>query len=223
MIIANRHQEQPIFVCGFSPFIHQLDHSHLNGQIVIAINDFGNWWPESTYWIAYDSHKMSYEKGYKDKVIAMPHNKFMRWDRCTSPAHEHDERLGNVTWYKTIPAVDDTLMIRQWDGKLCHLGTTATNAIHLAYIMGASQIILWGVDLTGDTRADGTEYNGQDYWGRFRGRFNQFLTRFDVPIYRTNPNAKINAEFRDYREIESHAPRRDDAPYRASKARIKRR
>jgi len=200
--ITNRHKGKRFFIGGSSPNIKQLDPAHLTDGVVIAVNQFIDVYPRADYWMAYDSQNLQLSEGYADWVSNITAPKFMRWDPNYSPNFKQWEGLGEVTHYH-CDVLDDRYLHREWSQHLIHIGTTASEAVHLAAIMGASEIVLWGVDLHGGHRADGVAYADPEMWGRFVDRFSllcQWATSaFDCPIYKTNLDSRLNLEYIDMR------------------------
>ena len=201
--LTNRHKGQRVYVCGSSPNIHNLDNRHLADGVVIAINQFIDVYPQSDYWLAYDSQNLQLVPNYADWVGKIKAHKFMRWDPNYSPNFDNWEGLGDITHYH-CDVLAEVYLHKTWQQHLIHVGTSASEAIHLAAIMGASEIVLWGVDLHGSHRADGSAYDDPDMWQRFVDRFTLLAkwieAGFGCPVYKTNLESKLGLEYRDMRE-----------------------
>lgn len=75
-----------------------------------------------------------------------------------------------------------------WKGELQHIWTSATAAANLAQIMGAKEIILYQVDLTGKTLCGGV----MTPWARFANDVSAFFNALQCPVYKTNPESPLN-------------------------------
>jgi len=65
--------------------------------------------------------------------------------------------------------------------------TTATAAGNLALIMGAKEIILYQVDLTGETLCGGV----MRPWAKFAKDVSSFFQALNCPVYKTNPKSPL--------------------------------
>lgn len=76
----------------------------------------------------------------------------------------------------------------KWTGQLQHVWTSATAGVNLAVIMGAKEIILYRVDLIGNTLSRGLMMP----WASFASEVNDFLSAFRVPIYKTRISSPLS-------------------------------
>lgn len=196
-MITDRHAGKRFFVCGSSPHIHTLDNSHLANGVTIGINEFPRHYRDVDYLICYDSPNLITKKGFASFVKSLKAEKFFRKDPKIVEMYHNQSRV--VTEFFTdLPALVTNPIPKEWDGKLIHIGTTAVDACHLAYIMGASEIVLWGVDLFGGARFDGSTYSSENYWDLFRDRIESVLHRFPIPVYKTNEASPLKLPFMDF-------------------------
>lgn len=197
--LTDKHKGQTFFIGGSSPNIHQLDKERLKEGVVIGVNQFPDYYPSLDYWIAYDSFNLLTKKGYQAWLKEVKAFKFLLKDPKVYEIYWNKPEYCDQ-WYLSTHAMNIKEVPKPdpWDGKLCHYATTALDAVHLAYIMGASEIVLWGVDLTGGSRADGSKYASEDYWSMFADRVSVFLNMLPIPVYKTNPDSPLLVGYRDY-------------------------
>lgn len=183
-----------VIVGGASPAIHGLPAEFLSTGQVIGINA----WPierHCDYWIGLDTG-LNWRKYYLDshypelpkflKTLDVP--KFMRLPNKDSEAFVP---AGAGIFFEKphagkIPAT--------WDGTLQFTSSTALAAINLGIVLGASEIVLYGVDFVGDERADGSRYSVPGLWEQHRHEINSLIRRFNdiVPVYKTNPESWLD-------------------------------
>lgn len=91
------------------------------------------------------------------------------------------------------------------DQGLSYASTTATCAMDLAAKCGATTLILAGVDLAGDYRADGSSYGKANFWGihvdGVNGWLAEFQKRAKVTIYKTNENSPLALPYKTVQEV----------------------
>lgn len=191
MRIKNREQGKRIFVCGTSPNLPNLDSSLLVGGVVIGVNRFYRF-GRCDYWICADTAPAAWEAFGEDihniQAIRFLHGPTKTDAIPLSTAH---------CWFDTTR--DYASIKFDYPTPLLAGRTSAVAAAHLAVIMGASEIVLWGVDLTGeDAGTDGTgKYTGTgkepDYWdvrAPIASAAFHYLSHF-VPIYKTNEQSPL--------------------------------
>lgn len=192
MFPTGAEQGKRIIIGGCSPYIAKLPKNELSKYPVIGINR----WPDfhhCDYWIGLDTG-LNWEKYYLDtnenfkdlpkflRTLDCP--KFMRKpNRQTEKFMPEDAGIYFKSAENRIPLV--------WDGTLRWESSTAMAAINLAIIMGAAEVVLWGVDFVGNGRIDGVEYPFPDFWEDHREVINRLLKEFQehVTIYRTHPDS----------------------------------
>lgn len=90
------------------------------------------------------------------------------------------------------------------DQGLSYASTTATTAIDLAAKLGATDLILAGVDLAGDYKADGAYY-GANWWAIHVDGVNNWLGEFQkrtaVNIYKTNEKSPLALPYKTTDEV----------------------
>lgn len=195
--LLNKHQGERFFIGGASPYFHTLNASALNTGVVIGLNDWCSR-AKADYLMLYDSFVLMEEveewKGYLD---------YWKSAKATKLARRDPEVLATVGvdasdyWYIPIhhkaEGFQDAYEYEEQFHylRLCHQSTVATEAMHLAVRMGASEIILYAVDLIGDSRADGTDYPHKDFWGEHIFRVQDFIDSLGIPVYKTNPDSPL--------------------------------
>ena len=187
--ITDRHKDNVIYVCGSSPNIHNLSKEVLENNITIGINDFGKFYPYINYLICYDSCNLRDVKGFVGYVSGLQAEKYFKKDPKIIELFYNRPDIVNH-WFRDKPALVADVN-KEWDGTLNHIGSTCVAASHLAYIFGASKIILYGVDLCYGERFDGSKYANDNYWDLFRDRIVKALKRIPVPIYKTNLDSPL--------------------------------
>lgn len=195
--VTNRHKGRPIIIVGTSPFEMKMSQLHdlFYGNVIMGVNrailEF-----HCDYLVVCDTHRIHDRMpGVLDKVKETGCKTFFSRDV------RHDD-VGDPTWWFTRPKgsldancwpVPGYALPTEWKeaapgvGILQHVCTVATAAMNLAQIMGASSIILYKVDLTGDTRF------GKKIvpWAEFAPRVNEFIKKLSVPVYKTNPDSPL--------------------------------
>lgn len=179
-----------VLIGGSSPHIFNLPINLLKSGPVIGINRWGADF-HCDYWIGLDTG-LNWEKYYLDskpeyehlpkflKTLEVP--KFMRKpNKCTETFVPPDAGHFFEQAHGDIPT--------EWNETLKWESSTALAAINLAIVLGAAEVVLFGVDFVGDQRADGTSYHRPDFWAEHKAPINRLLCRFQefVTIYKTNP------------------------------------
>lgn len=172
-----------IFIGGSSDYIAKLDTDRLNGEIVIGIN---RWFRHASckYWICADNTT----RALRDFGRELPQLKAIRFMHLdTKPSWIRHDFID--FWFSSYREFE--YFEKEWTGALYCDRSTAISAIHLAIILGAKEVILWGVDITGDTRFDGSYC--VDWLRRFTyvDQAIQNLSKH-IAIYKTNPDSPLN-------------------------------
>lgn len=173
------------FVGGSSPHIFSLDKAMLDTGKIIGINA----WPEyhyCDYWIGLDTG-VNWDKFHWLPWLCVP--KYMRTPNKDTEKHVPPDAAD--FWFNQ-PASRDYIPTK-WEGLLRWESSTAMAAINLAIILGASEVVLYGVDFVGDDRADGHRYMA-GLWEQHREPINNLLRRFQeiVPIYKLHPESWLD-------------------------------
>lgn len=180
---------------GASPHIRNLPSSLLETGFIIGINKWAAEYP-CNYWIGLDTgvnwrkyvlNDGKYPKEPKFlKALTCP--KFMRQPNISSESFVPEDAgiFFTTAQGKEIPT--------KWDGRLRWESSTAMAAINLAIILGASEVVLYGVDFVGNARADGSEYHRPDFWEQHKEPINRLLRDYQelVPVYKTNPDSWLD-------------------------------
>ncbi len=186
-----------VIVGGFSPAIRALPRDVLSTGQIIGINHWAAEFP-CDYWIGLDTglnwHKYHDETEYLElpkflRTLKVP--QFMRLPNPDSEAFvPHD---AGIFFEKPHAGRIPT----EWDGTLQFTASTALAAINLAIVLGASEVVLYGVDFVGNSRADGSDYGIPDLWEQHREGINALMRRFQeiIPIYKTHPDSWLDCPF----------------------------
>lgn len=197
MWINNAEKGNRILIGGASPFIHELPRAFLDTGKVIGINRWPEPWRGESlpcdYWIGLDTglnwekYALSDNPEYADLPKFLPGlecPKFMRRPNLDTEAFVPSD----VALFFDKAPHDQPIPV-EWNGTLRGTNTTALPAINLAIIMGASEVVLYGVDFVGGARADGSQYPAPDFWADHEREINNTIRLFQqiVPVYKTNP------------------------------------
>lgn len=188
---------QRVIVGGYSPAIRVLPREFLSTGAVIGINHWAAELP-CDYWIGLDTG-LNWHK-YYDETEYPELPKFLR--TLKAPKFM---RLPNKDSEQFVPA-DAGIFFEKphagkipthWDGTLQFCASTAMAAINLAIVLGASEIVLYGVDFVGNERADGSSYVIPDLWEQHKEDINALLRRFQehVPVYKTHPDSWLDCPY----------------------------
>lgn len=193
---SGRHKGERVIVGGWSPHIHSLPREFLQTGKVIGINQWGAELP-CDYWIGLDTG-VNWEKHFLDTKPEYAHlPKFLRTLNCPrfmrKPYPDSEafvpEEAG--VFFDKVP--HDAALPEEWNGTLKWISSTAMAAIHLAIIMGASEVVLYGVDFVGNDRADGSSYPSEkgDFWRVHKENVNNLVRLFQqyVPVYKLHPES----------------------------------
>lgn len=168
---------------GSSPYALQLPGSILDTGTVIGLNRWPSFQGKMDYWLCCDTDLAM--RDYPDLVESIQVPRFMqRYDHIPDAPAEY--WFGRVREY--IPT--------QWEGRLYWHSTSACAAVNLACLMGATEILLYGVDLIPGGRADGSQYDTNDHWERWvkpvNETFHRIRAAFKIPIYKLNPASPLD-------------------------------
>ncbi len=175
---------------GFSPHVLRLPQEYLKTGFVIGVNQWPTLHP-CDYWIALDTH--NWPTLFKDWLTGCNALTFMR-EKNSRAGEKHVPEDAVDYWFKKA----DTLQT-EWTGRLDWESTTAMAAVNLAIVLGASEVVLYGVDFVGDGRADGGGYSRAGFWDAHREPINRFLARVQqhVPIFKTHSGSWLECPYID--------------------------
>lgn len=190
-----------VIVGGASPFIHSLPSCFLDTGKIIGINRWAEFYPCDA-WIGLDTG-LNWDKYGHLWLPGLQCPKFMRTPNRDTESHVPPDA---ADFY--FDEVQDRIPVI-WDGTLRWRSSTALAAINLAIIFGAREVVLYGVDFVGDTRADGTSYpiglHGPDkaFWDVHLEGINVLMRQFAelVPIYKTNPESPLEVPYMSLEEF----------------------
>lgn len=187
---------------GSSPHQKNLPDSFLKTGTVIGINK----WPLNKpcdIWIALDTgllfgdNPSEYWGDFKDKLASFDIPKYVRAPKSNEVGPPGDAGI------QTFVHDQSESVSRGFDGKLPCNSNSAVAAMALAVKLGATEIFLYGVDLVGTGRDDGT--SGVD-WADGGHIFitNVMIKRCEeyAKVYKLNPGSPLEAEY--YQEIETY-------------------
>lgn len=174
-----------IIIGGCSPFVRRIDLDFLSTGDVIGLNRWGAHRP-CKYWIMLDTFGWHVFKYWIRKIDAL---RFMRRPNSTPDERKIPMDAADY-WFENGPR---GIVPTKWSGLLRYESSTALAAISLAIILGASEVVLYGVDFVGDSNIYGFNYRpGQ--WDAHREPINSLLQEFQeyVPIYKTHPDSWLD-------------------------------
>jgi len=205
--LTNCHQGERFFIGGSSDHINKLDHSMLQSGRVIGLNQWCQFMPHCDYWLCVDSDSVINKLPYIWHAVPRHVISFMQQYNFIPPvptSYSYTKEYGDVPL--------------EWTGKLSWINTSAVAAINLAAIMGASEIVLFGVDMTGG-KAFGLTYDRPDHWDRKEADgtqplldgVNKWLHRFvrdvKIPVYKLNPDSPIAVPLHPELSVKTPFPR----------------
>jgi hypothetical protein len=134
--LENKHKGKPIFILGCGSSINEIDLTKLDSHITIGVNRIVyEYYP--TYWMFIDSPiTKEFGKKIPTRVIG---SQILCW--------EHARYNKDGAYVFTQSRVRRAGKLHKDYNGLVFGNTTVFCAIHMAYIMGASAIVLCGVDL----------------------------------------------------------------------------
>lgn len=193
--LTNRHRHQTIIVAGTSPFVPDLPQSFLDEHITIGVNNY----PligDCNYLVIADTHKIQTHMPNALSNVRRGTKTFFGRDTKQDDSPEPDYWftrprgfLGANNWpRKDCPIPTEWKEPIKGVGLLAHVATVATAAANLAVILGASNIILYRVDLIGNTMFGSREKP----WVDFEPVVSHFFNRLPIPVYKTNPNSPLH-------------------------------
>lgn len=175
-----------IIICGSSEHVLSLPKSFLQTGITIGINQWPAYYP-CDYWIGVDTAILLADPYLKaiEKAQQVGATRFL----CHSDEIENAQN--SAEYYFNIIPFDSDSIFTQWTGNLFFKHTTAVSALHLALIMAAKEIILYGVDFVGQKRFD-TSYSW--CWHECVDDMNIILSSFSetTPIYKLHPQSLLD-------------------------------
>ena len=182
--------ENRFIIGGYSPEINKLSPEVLSTGRVIGINLWGKDRP-CDFWIALDTFRWHEWKGWIQNLDAV---RAMRSPNKADPREESIPADAADLWFDQS---EGGKIPTHWEGRLRFESSTAMAAISLAIVMGATEIILYGVDFMGQGRADGSEYRFPDFWDRHQEPINKLMADFQqhATIYKTNAYSWLNCPY----------------------------
>lgn len=194
MNLEGRESGRRIFVGGSSPNLHRLDASLLDGQTVIGLNRWYRYRP-CDYWLSAMVTTNAWEQ-YGTDILGIDAIRFMHLDSKTDAVPDEAAHF----WFHS--SRDSRVISDKWTGGLYSCRTSAVNAVHLAIILGASEVVLWGVDISGSKRFDGSVSVGGGWKRRFES-VNNALMRLSahIPIYKTNRKSPLTLPMFDFKKV----------------------
>lgn len=186
-----------VIVGGLSPYRNHLPVSLFETGRVIGINQWPKWWP-CNYWIALDTEQIFTPapgwEGFADTTLrTMQAVRFLRRRNPGTDPHIVIPEDAADYWVSHAPIGSIPVSLDGWNQTLHWRSSTATAAIHLALLLGASEVVLAGVDFIGSQKCDGS-HGGVD-WAHHVDDMNDFLQLmtglFNRPIYKTNPDSPL--------------------------------
>lgn len=187
---TDRHKGERVIVAGFSRHVSVLDPALLKTGPVIGVNEAPRIIP-SDYWLALDTgiiYTLWQERDERFTFLDdLQAPRFMRQPNPLTEAHVPND------WAIWFGKPNPGMVTRRWGEGLRWSGSSALAAVHLAIIMGAREVVLYGVDFVGNGRADGTDY-GDFTWDGHRDGINRLMAQFQqiIPIYKLHPESWLS-------------------------------
>jgi hypothetical protein len=198
-MFTNAEKGKRVIIGGYSPHIYDLPSAFLDTGTVIGVKKWATEFP-CKYWIGLDTgliYKRDFadtDERYKDALkyvrdITVP--KFMRRPNKSSEAFVPQD-FG--IWFDK--ATQNTVPTK-WNKQLQFSNSSAMAAISLAIVMGAAEVVLFGVDFVGCKRADGSSYPKPNFWQEHEAGVNNLIRLFRnyIPIYKTHPESWLDCPY----------------------------
>lgn len=189
--LTGREKGKQIIIGGTSPHGLKIAESKELKYPVIGLNN----WPvhglRCDYWLTCDTHRIDERMPDALPSLAPGTPTFFNRDWGKGPTIPEPSY-----WFARPPETEIGAYMQPqknypipglWSGHLQHIWTSATAAANLAYILGASSIILLGVDLLDDTNFLGSMVP----WARFAPDVAKFFRRLPIPVYMTHPASPL--------------------------------
>ncbi len=191
-MIRDRHKGATFIIGGTSPNGKQ----HIDvptGTIVVGVNNYPLH-DFCDYWLTCDTHRiperMPRALAHLSPGVETFYNAEVRKPKeLPEPTYYFTRPKGTKTDANCQPVGDYPIGEKDFTLalELQHTWTSATAAANLAYIMGASRIILHRVDLTGETLSNGKMVP----WETFAPDVSAFFRKLPVPVFKTNPDSPL--------------------------------
>lgn len=177
MGLLNKNDPVTFVILGHSPKVEDVHEKFLKNKTVIAVNQVPKIKKLVKYidhWIVWDDHPNTFlETEEVFKAIENDITNYGRiaiWLRLSERSYERSlgwskYLQGLINWYEDAGQHTDykkDLRGEQGNLKLKLYANVSEVAIHLAWNLGAKEVILVGVDFLTDRRADGTKFYGGD-------------------------------------------------------------
>ena len=193
-MFTGKESGKRVIVGGMSPHVLRLPRDLLFTGSVIGVNRFYRFHP-CDYWIGLDPSII-----YRDRSLEIwdgfENLTCLKLTRKKNPIDPLEACIPDDffdVWVNLCENLE-TEASTTWDGTLKYRSTSATSAIHWAILMGASEVVLFGVDLARPERWDGTDdTTDPDFWAPHVPSVNALLALFQkhVRIYKTNPESPL--------------------------------
>lgn len=205
------HKGERVIIGGFSPAVLMLPQEFLKTGPVIGINKFAAV-RQCDYWLGLDTG-LNWQKWFLDddpQYASEP--KFLRTLQCPrfmrepnpdteyfAPYHGNNPKESGIYFFSRKPA---QYQPESWDGSLRWISSSAMAAISLAIVMGAKEIVLYGVDFVGGQRADGSAYSSDNFWDPHKDGINNLMQEFQrhASVYKTHPESWLSCPYMDITE-----------------------
>ncbi|HIG58750.1 MAG TPA: hypothetical protein EYQ21_05075 [Flavobacteriales bacterium] len=171
-------------VAGYSPRLSEVPEEFYDTGIVIGVNQ--TYRQINSYldaWLLWDHHITTTHKEMHDVIEIVRCPKFIRDDEGGNNQHKWGKERG-IFWYSDAGRNLLPLIWGPPNLQLKLAGSSITAAANLALILGATEIVLVGIDFIGNQRLKGFTYPGDDL-GHLCQLANTFFKDFPIPIYKT--------------------------------------
>lgn len=184
-MLTGAEKEKRVIVGGYSPAVHSLPKAFLKSAPVIGINKWPHFYA-CDYWIALDTFRWHEWEPWLRRLDAI---KVLRKRHMGDPKESLIPENAADYWFNQAEGIPT-----EWNETLRWESSTALAAISLAIVLGAQEVVLYGVDFVGGQRADGSTYTREDHWLRHKEPINNLLREFQnyITVYKTHPDSFLD-------------------------------
>jgi len=155
--LKNKHTDETVVVLGNGPSINDIDLTLLNDVVTIGVNLIGRAMnPDYLLWLEQDCLPGTKCAGIFDEFASTPGRKFVAREVARNHLFE--------TFEHYQPGEEGPLLSGDFDQGLYWSRTVAFPAINLAYILGASRIVLAGIDMNDQSHFHSDEGKDKPYF-----------------------------------------------------------
>lgn len=180
-------------IAGYSPRLNEVPVEFYTTGRVIGVNQ--TYRQINKYldaWLLWDHHITTTHKEMHDAIETIQAPKFIRNDDGGNNWQKWGSYRG-IFWYEGSDNQPLHTLPLTWENplRLKISGSSITAACNLALILGATEIILVGIDFIGNKRLGGWEYpiNDLDKMCQYACKY---FKDFPIPVYKTVKESKLS-------------------------------